>query len=254
MIDIHSHILPDVDDGAESEQDSLDMAQQALEEGIDTIVATPHYKNGRWDNMRLDIEAKVRALNWFFEEKGVPLQVLPGQETRIHGEMIEGLEKEQILPINHSSYVFVEFPSDSVPRFTSQLLYDLQLKGYKPVIVHPERNSYLRENPGVLHNFVKQGAYAQLTAGSVTGNFGKSIKSFSEQLLEAKLIHLIASDAHNISRRSFHMKKAYERIGDLYGGDMGEAFMDNAYYVINDEPLFAEPPEKVKKKKRFGLF
>ncbi|WP_102335489.1 tyrosine-protein phosphatase [Salimicrobium jeotgali] len=254
MIDIHSHILPDVDDGAQSEQESLEMAEKALEEGIHTIVATPHFKNGQWDNSRPDIEAKVHVLNRFFEESDVPLRVLPGQETRINGEMLEDLDAGEVLPINHSGYVFVEFPSDAVPRYTSQLLYDLQLKGYKPIIVHPERNTYLQGKPSILYDFIQQGAYAQLTAGSLVGSFGKPIKRFSEQLLEARLIHLIASDAHNVKHRPFHMKEAFERIEKLYGPETREAFLDNARFVVEDEPLFAEPPEHVKKKKRFGIF
>ncbi|SIS82635.1 tyrosine-protein phosphatase [Salimicrobium salexigens] len=254
MIDIHSHILPDVDDGAQSERESLEMAEQALEEGIHTIVATPHFKNGHWDNSRRDIEAKVHVLNRFFEENEVPLKVLPGQETRINGDMLADIDNQEVLTINHGQYVFVEFSSDSVPRYTGQLLYDLQLKGYKPIIVHPERNSYLQEKPSVLHDFIQQGAYAQLTAGSLIGSFGKEVKKFSEQLLEAKLIHLIASDAHNVKHRPFHMKEAFERIEKLYGPETREAFLDNARFVVDDEPLFAEPPEHVRKKKRFGLF
>ncbi|WP_347862228.1 CpsB/CapC family capsule biosynthesis tyrosine phosphatase [Salimicrobium sp. PL1-032A] len=254
MIDIHSHILPDVDDGAQSEQESLEMAYAAIEEGIDTIVATPHYKNGQWDNVKLDIEAKVNALNRFFEENSVPLQVLPGQESRIHGELIQGIDAGDVLTINHSHYVFIEFPSDAVPRYSGQLLYDLQMKGYKPVIVHPERNRYLRENPSVMYNFVKKGAYAQLTAGALTGHFGRKVKKFSEELIDANLIHLIASDAHNVQSRSFHLKDAYARINDRYGREMETVFKENARFVIDDEPLYAEPPEHVRKKKRFGLF
>src|SRR5699024_4196574 len=127
MIDIHSHILPGVDDGAQTEEDSIAMAKVAIEEGIHTIVASPHHKNRTYDNERADIEKNVSILNDLFAANNLALTVLPGQEVRIYGEILEDWEKGDILPINHSKYLFIEFPSDSVPHYTEKLFYDIQL-------------------------------------------------------------------------------------------------------------------------------
>ncbi|KHE70099.1 tyrosine-protein phosphatase, partial [Halobacillus sp. BBL2006] len=141
MIDLHSHILPGVDDGAQSLEDSIEMARAAVEDGITAIVATPHHKTTRFDNYKSDIISKVKDLNEALADRDIPLKVLPGQETRIYGEFVEGLQNGEMLTINeHTNYVLVEFPHERVPRFAKQLLYDLQMAGYRPIIVHPERN------------------------------------------------------------------------------------------------------------------
>ncbi|CDQ18943.1 tyrosine-protein phosphatase [Halobacillus karajensis] len=256
MIDIHSHILPGVDDGAQTIEESIAMAEAAVADGIDTIIATPHHKNGVYDNFKYNIKIQVAELNRTFQERGIELHVLPGQETRIYGEMVEGINQDEILMLNeHTSYMFVEFPSDSVPRYASQLFFDLQVAGVQPIIVHPERNKQLIEHPDQLYSFVKQGAFCQLTAASITGQFGKKIKKFSEQLIEANLAHLIASDAHNITSRGFCMTDAYAEIRKQYGLDMVYLLSENAEDVVAGNMLAAEPPEHIRKKKKlFGIF
>ncbi|MGR9048627.1 tyrosine-protein phosphatase [Halobacillus faecis] len=256
MIDIHSHILPGVDDGAQTIEESIQMAEAAVNDGITHIVATPHHNNGAYDNYKNNIKIQVAELNRTFKEKGIDLQVLPGQETRVFGEMIEGLSANEILPINDdTNYVFVEFPSNSIPRYAPQLFFDMQVAGYQPIIVHPERNKAIIENPELLYSFVKKGAFVQLTAASVCGKFGKKIKKFSEQLIDANLAHLIASDAHNTTSRGFCMSEAYAEIRKNYGLDMVYILSENAEDVISGRVLQAEPPQHVKKKKKvFGLF
>ncbi|MBA2175351.1 tyrosine protein phosphatase [Halobacillus locisalis] len=254
MIDIHSHILPGVDDGAQTIDDSIDMARAAVEEGIHTILATPHHMNGAYINAKHDILPRVEELNHRLEREGIELTVLPGQETRINGDMLEGIEVGDVLPLNNTSYVFVEFPFDTVPRYTSQLLFDMQVTGYRPIIVHPERNKRIQEDPDILYSFVKKGSFTQLTAASVTGHFGKSSQKLAHQLIEANLAHLISSDAHNTSSRGFHLRDAYQAVEKKYGLSSVYFFQENAEYLIRDEVLAAEPPQHVKKKKFLGLF
>lgn len=255
MIDIHSHILPGVDDGAQSIEESILMAEAAVKDGITHIVATPHHNNGAYHNYKNDILIQVTELNRTFKERGIELQVLPGQETRIFGEMVEAMDMDEILPINEGSkYVFVEFPSGSVPRYAKQLFFDIQVAGYFPVIVHPERNKAIMETPDLLYSFVKNGAFTQVTAGSVCGKLGKKIKKFSEQLIEANLAHLIASDAHNTETRGFCMTEAYNEIRKEFGLDMVYVLSENAEDLIEGKTLLSDPPAHVKKKKVFGLF
>ncbi|MGP4060967.1 tyrosine-protein phosphatase [Halobacillus sp. H74] len=255
MVDIHSHILPGVDDGAQTMDESIKMAEAAVADGIDKIVATPHHKNGAYDNFKHNVLIQVGELNRTFEERNIPLEVLPGQETRIYGEMIDGIEKNEILTINEDTkYVFVEFPSNAVPRYASQLFFDLQVAGYQPIIVHPERNKQLIEDPDLLYSFVKRGAFTQLTAGSVCGHFGKKIKKFSEQLIEANLAHVIATDAHNDSTRGFCLKDAYSEVRKNFGLDMVYLLSENAEDIIAGDVLTSEPPAHVKKSKILGIF
>lgn len=255
MIDIHCHILPGVDDGAADFTESLQMAQKAQEEGIKKIIATPHHQNGKYNNYKKDILQKVNELNDYLQIEGIRVQILSGQETRIYGEMVEDYENGEILTLaNISNYVFVELPSGHVPRYTEQLLFDLQMKGLAPVIVHPERNAELIEQPDKLYKFVKNGAATQITAASYSGYFGKKIQKFTADLIQANLTHFIASDAHNTTSRGFKMEEAYELVKKEFGTDLLFMFMDNAEAIVEGQDIFREIPERVKKKKLFGLF
>lgn len=254
MIDTHCHILSGIDDGAQTIDDSLKMAKLAIEEGITTIIATPHHNNGKYENPKASILEKVAELNRVLQAEKLPLTILPGQETRITGEFIEDWENSRILPLNQTQYLFMEFPSSHVPRYAEKMLYDIQLKGLIPIIVHPERNQEIHERPEILYQLVKKGASAQLTAGSLCGKFGKKIKSFSEQLIEANLIHFVASDAHNITSRAFHLKQAYEAVEGKFGIDMLYLFRENAELLVEGKNVYKELPQRVKKKKFLGIF
>lgn len=254
MIDIHCHILAGIDDGAQTDNDSLAMAKVAVQEGITTIVATPHHKNGRYLNPKQDVLLKVSELNKRLQDEQIDLKILPGQETAISGEFLEDYENGHVLTLNETNYVFVELPSDHVPRYTEKMLFDLQLKGLIPVIVHPERNREIHERPELLYKLVEKGALAQLTAGSVCGRFGKKIKRFSEQLIEANLVHFIASDAHNITSRGFHLQQAYDVVEKLYGMDMVYLYRENAELLVEGMNVFKEVPQRVKRKRFLGIF
>ncbi|MGG0449213.1 CpsB/CapC family capsule biosynthesis tyrosine phosphatase [Priestia megaterium] len=255
MIDIHCHILPGIDDGAQVLEDSLDMARQAVSEGIHTLIATPHHKNGKYINEKQTIIQQVDQLNMELQKQRIPLTILPGQESRIYGELVEDYTRGKVLTLNDNhKYVFIEFPSNQVPRYAEQLFFDVQSEGLTPIIVHPERNSKLLEDPNLLYNFVNKGALTQVTASSVTGRFGKKVRKFSLDLISANLTHVIASDAHNVSGRNFLMAEAMDVIEQEYGIDMIELFNSNAAAITEGSVCFKDSPEKIVKKKFLGIF
>lgn len=253
MIDIHCHILPGVDDGAKTIEDSITMAKQAAKEGIDTIIATPHL-NQHYDNRKQAILEKVDFLNLQLETENINVKILPGQEPRIYGEIIAEYDKGDIQTLNGTNFMFIEFPSNHVPRYAEQLLFDIQLKRLTPVIVHPERNAELMAHPDVLYNFVQKGALTQVTASSLCGYFGKKIKNFSQQLIDANLTHFIASDAHNVTTRDFKMAEAFALIESEFGIDYVYLFTGNAELLVADQNVIKEIPERIKKKKKFLFF
>lgn len=254
MIDIHCHILPNIDDGAQTLENSLEMAKTAINEGITTIIATPHHKNNQYINEKSSILEKVNDLNAVLKQENLPLNILPGQEVRIYGEVLEDYNKGEILTLNHTKYLFIEFPSSSVPRYSERLLYELQTEGIIPIIVHPERNKELQEKPDLLYKFVKNGALTQVTASSVVGYFGKNVKKFSEQMIEHNLTHFIASDAHNIHNRTFKMAESLEMIKENFGMDYIYLFKENAELLIEDKNIIKEIPERIQRKKFLGIF
>lgn len=255
MIDIHCHILPGIDDGAQTLDDSLKMAKQAVSEGIHTIIATPHNQNGKYINEKLSVIERVDQLNLQLKKEAIPLTILPGQESRIYGELIEDYINDKVLSLNNKNkYVFIEFPSNQVPRYSEQLLFDVQAEGLTPIIVHPERNVKFIENPDLLYNLVNKGSLTQVTAGSLTGRFGKKIKKFSSDIIQANLAHAIASDAHNISGRNFFMAEAMEVLEKDFGLDMLYLFLDNSEAIAHGNVCFKEAPEKITRKKFLGIF
>ncbi|SNZ04759.1 protein-tyrosine phosphatase [Terribacillus aidingensis] len=255
MIDIHCHILPGMDDGARTLEDSIEMAKGAVAQGIHTIVATPHHRNNQFDNYYQDIIAQVNDLNQKLQEANVAVEILPGQETRIYGELSEGLLLGEILPVNiDTHYILVEFPTTTVPKFSKKLLYDLQVDGYIPVIVHPERNSELLSNPHMLYELVKGGVLTQVTAASLVGKFGKKIKSFSHEIIQSNLTHFIASDAHNIHNRGFMLGEAMQEIENIYGKEIVYNYQENAELMIAGKSIVGDMPNKIERKKFLGIF
>ncbi|MFV8826390.1 tyrosine-protein phosphatase [Alkalihalobacterium sp. APHAB7] len=255
MIDIHCHILPNVDDGPSHMTESIKMVEQAIQEGISTIIATPHHMNSSYINKKDLILEAVNQLNEEVRSLGLDITILPGQECRIYGELVEDYHKGDILPLaGTDKYVFVEFSSNSVPRYAKQLFYDIQMAGLIPIIVHPERNSKIIESPDILYDFVNSGVLTQITASSLTGHFGKKIKRFTEDLIDFNLTHFLASDAHGLSKRPFRMREAFAELEKNFGTDMVYKFQESADLVVNGLHVAVEPPERIKKKKFLGIF
>lgn len=255
MIDIHSHILPGIDDGAKDINESLELARGAVAEGIRTIIATPHHQNGHYLNDKESILEKVAQLNGVLRQEKIQLTVLPGQETRIYGEILDDYKKGEILTLNNGGkYVFIELPSDHVPLYAEQLLFEIQLEGLIPIIVHPERNRGFIERSELLFQLVKKGALTQVTGASLAGFFGKKIKKFSLQMVEANLTHFVASDAHNMINRTFKMREAFAVLNNEFGDDTVSMFNENAALLVEGQNVYRDIPNRIKKKKLFGVF
>jgi protein-tyrosine phosphatase len=255
MIDIHCHLLPGVDDGAKDIDIALEMARKAVSEGITTIFATPHHKNGPFENTKSSILLEVEKLNKLVNAANIPLTVLPGQETRIFGEMVDAYQSEELLSLNDEhKYILVEFPSNHVPRYTNRLFFDMQQQGLTPIIVHPERNAEIIENSEILYKLIKDGALVQVTAASVTGHFGKKIQKFSLDLINHNLTHFLASDAHNTTNRTFLLRDAYEYVEQECGSFYRYYLQENPELLVKNQFIFAEPPEQIKRKKFLGIF
>lgn len=254
MIDIHSHILPGVDDGANSLEESIEMAKLAVQEGITQIVASPHHFTSRFYNPKEKILSKVNHLNQALQKENIPLEVLLGQEVRIIGDLISEYEKNQIATINEEIYVLIEFPANHVPGYAEQLFFEIQMAGLIPIIVHPERNSQFVEQPDKLYNLIEKGALSQVTAASISGYFGKKIQKFTIQLIEANLTHVVASDAHNTTSRSFKMVEAFEVIEKEFGTETVQIFQENAELIVAGKLIYRENPKKIKKRKILGIF
>ncbi len=234
MIDIHCHILPGVDDGSQSMDESLEMARYAVKEGIHTIIATPHHGNGTWENEANLVFEKVERLNAELDKNNIPLKVLPGQEVRVRKQVLEECRSGRTIPLNMSRYILIEFSFTELPERIDELFDQLRSRNLIPIIAHPERYPYIVENPQILTRLVSQGSLSQVTAQSLTGSFGPQLQAISLELCRRNLVHLIASDAHNVKTRPFELKEAYETVEEKLGAVYKSYFLRNARHVLDN--------------------
>ncbi|MCG1009934.1 hypothetical protein J4760_07870 [Salinicoccus sp. ID82-1] len=263
MIDIHNHVLIGIDDGPQTEEAAVVLLKQAIDNGITDIIATPHHHSRAFFNPKSKIIEKMEELSNVIENHQLDIKVHPGQEIRINGDMVSELQSDISIPLNQSQYVLVEFSFTEVPNYVEKLLYDLQMKGYVPVIAHPERCKPIIKDPDRLYEIVEKGAIAQITASSITGALGDNLKEMSLRMIENNLAHVISSDAHSAEIRPFLLKESYEVVTEELGRNFTELLQFNADAILHNKEVKAKAPQKMethhetkkrKKKKFLGLF
>jgi len=254
MIDIHSHPLWEVDDGAETFEDAVGMCQIAAEDGITHLVATPHCNY----TYTFNPEVNRQKLAQLQAAIGGSLKLLLGCDFHLSYDNIQKLvETPMDFTINQSSYLLVEFPDQFVPEQLDRVFYDVQVAGLTPIITHPERNPVFARKSGLLHHWVSHGCLAQVTAQSYTGRFGEAPMRLAEAWLEANLVHFFASDAHSTKFRRPGLSECYRKVAESLGEETAQRLMKkNPEAVINDMPMPFQPPPLPPKKqeRRRGLF
>jgi len=217
FVDIHCHLLPEMDDGASSWDESLAMARLAVADGIQTIVATPHQLGTYAKNDGATIRKRTKQFQQLLHEQNVPLVVLPGAEVRIEPDMVAGLKAGKLVSLaDRQKHVMIELPH-SLYFSLDGLLEQLRRSGMTAILAHPERNGGLLRNPRLVASLVEQGCLMQVTAASLLGTFGSSCQQMAERLLQQGLVHVIATDAHGPRNRRPLMRQAFEHLGKIVG-------------------------------------
>ena len=247
MIDIHCHILPHLDDGTTDMDEALNMAKQAVSQGVHTIIATPHHRDGKYNNDSSKIVQAVNELNNQLLIHKIPLTILPGQEIRLYDDLLEDLEAGNISKLASSRYLLIEFPSSYVPQQYEYLFHELILMNFVPIVAHPERNTELLENEDLLVSMIEMGALIQVTSASVSGKLGRKIQKKSQKWCKNGWVHFLASDAHNCKSRPFDLEEGYKAIHSAIGGDYVHYLQVNADKLINNE-IIGKSEVRVKKK------
>jgi protein-tyrosine phosphatase len=211
MIDLHSHILRGIDDGARTLEDSLDIARAAVSEGIETIAATPHVRDD-WPTEAALMEERLVELTAALEAEEIPLEVVPGGEISIgHLTLLDPGELRRFA-LGGSRYLLVETPYYGWPHVLPHLLVSLRHQGFVAVLAHPERNADVAANPRVLDPLVESGVLIQVTAASLDGRIGRRAYECARLLIREGSAHLLASDAHHASVREVGMTEAATRV------------------------------------------
>lgn len=240
MIDLHCHLLPGVDDGPPDVETSLAMARTAVKDGVSTIVATPHVSS-RYQTDPRTIADRVAALQSELDDAGIPLTVKTGAEINL--AMFGDLDDEalQACALAGGKYLLVEAPFGGPVPFIDRLLFDLQVRGFRIVLAHPERISAFQKDVDLLERMVDRGALCSITGSSLVGRFGKSVRSFSLELLQRGLVHNISSDAHDPYERAPGLGRAFDAMPELEPW-RGWLTVEAPEAILRGEGLSGNPP------------
>lgn len=219
MIDLHCHLLPGIDDGATDLETSLEMARIAVEDGITLIACTPHQMPGYYENTAPGIRSAVVELQAQLDAAGIPLRLTTGADVHLVPDMVTGLKDGRLMTLAGGRYFLFEPPHNTAPPRLADSVFDTMAAGFHPIITHPERLRWIEDHYDTMTLLAKSGAWMQLTAGSITGRFGKRPQYWSERMLDEGLVHLIASDAHNLRARLPKLSSAVEMVAARLGED-----------------------------------
>ena len=238
FVDAHCHVLPEVDDGAQSMNETRQMLQMAYDEGIRYIIATPHHHPRRGKASPRQLRRQLKLVREEAEKISEKLRVYLGTEVYFGQDVPDKLKEEKILTMNRTRYVLVEFsPIDSFD-YICQGIQQIQMKGFEVILAHIERYRSMREDIGRAEHLADMGVRIQVNAGSITGQSGWKIKRYIKQLMDRDLVFCVGTDAHDNGRRAPRMKKAAEYVKKKYGEDYARRI------------FFSNAAEMLRKKKR----
>lgn len=240
MIDIHVHILPGMDDGAEDLQDTIEMARLAVDSGVRGMVATPHCNlPGVYDNYYGDEYIEVfQRVQRVLKAQKIPLQLYPGMEVFVTSEVPKLLTEGKLLTINAGHYMLVEFAFEEEPEYVEMMLKKIYNMGICPVIAHPERYVCVQQNPQIAYHWKKMGYQIQINKGSFIGRFGREARYTAYRLLSHNLVTTIASDGHSPYQRTPYMLDAYKELTKEYSKEhLNVLFKENPVRICQDESV-----------------
>jgi protein-tyrosine phosphatase len=258
VIDLHGHYLPDVDDGAKDQGTSLAMLHHAEKDGIETAVVTPH-ACGSLSKIK-DLDALRRSWKKWrasMKNNGLKINIIGGAEIYFTSDLLSLLkDNRDLLTINNSCYFLLEFPGDYIYAHSKDFIFKILTEGFIPIISHAERNSEIQRSPAVLCDLVKAGALCQVNAGSLRGDFGTQARSSAYELIQGNLVHVIASDAHDLESRKPELAYVPALLHQVHPEKIAMYLHDIPAAVISDQavPDIGEPLWHNHKRTFFDIF
>lgn len=241
MIDIHCHLLPGLDDGPASMDDTVMMCRLAARDGIRAIIATPH-ANSQYSPCPEQMRQYVQILNNALQKNGLDLTIYPGAEVHLLPDMHATISEKPWLRLADSRYVLVE-PPMVLPQRLKEEIFQLRLAGYVPILAHPERCACVQENPDILLPLVAAGMLVQITAQSLLGDFGTGCMLCAETLIRCRTAHIVASDAHAPLRRPPLLSAAFHRLKELLPSEDALAMVwDRPESILKNRRITLQEP------------
>lgn len=235
IIDIHCHLIPYVDDGADSYQEALEILRESEKQGISAMIATPHYRRGMFEASTEKIRKQFARVCRIAREQGIHIHLYLGCEYYADEEMIELLARDSRFVMANSSYILVELSPDAEKSCTERKLQELVSYGYRPIIAHIERYKDIVQDLEFVRRMTESGSYIQVNADSILGMEGLAVKKICRNLIREDLVHFIGSDVHNMQKRQQHLGMCRDYMIEKYGCEYTEKIMR-----LNPEKLIQE--------------
>lgn len=247
MIDIHCHIIPKIDDGSNSVEESYKMLESAKKAGFTDVIATSHYVENYYEVDAIKRQAVVQALNKTIKEKELDIKLHTGSEIYVTLDLVELINKKKASTLANSRYVLFELPMNDKIKYLDEVIFKIKASGLIPVIAHPERYSYVQKDPNMIGELIKEGVLFQANFASISGYYGKTAKRTLKKLLKANMIHFLASDSHNSQK--------YDKIGEnikelrkiITEEKIKELTLINQKHILENTEIQIEEPKVIKK-------
>ena len=248
MIDFHSHIIPEIDDGSISIEDTMLIIEEAKRAGFSKIISTSHYVSNQYEFDEASRRQFLELIKIGANNLGIDIEFFLGSEIYASYDMVQLIKEHQASTINDTKYVLFELPMQNELPNLKKVIYDLIGNGYRPIIAHPERYSYVKENPNWLIQYIEIGVLFQSNYASIIGLYGKQAQKTVKQLLKNNMIHFLGSDVHRpetIYAKMTEIMQELEKILDR--GQLNKLTRINAELVLQNQPIDIEIPQEIKK-------
>lgn len=248
MIDIHSHTIPNIDDGSKSFEESYIMFNEAKNAGFTDIICTSHYMENYYETNTIERAAWVKAMNKILADNNVGVKLHIGAEIYISQNMLGLIKNKKVCTLANSKYVLFELPMNSTINYLDDVVFELQSAGLVPIIAHPERYLCVQKDPNMVVKLVEKGVLFQANYGSVIGLYGTSAKNTLKKLLQADAIHFLGTDVHRQNTIYINMEQILVELNKIVEEDKLEMLTTlNAEKILNNEDIQIEIPNKIKK-------
>lgn len=246
MIDVHSHILPNIDDGSRSIEETFNLIKEAKEAGFEGIVCTSHYMENYYETNRPEREVWINAIHENLENKNIDMNLYLGNEIYMSDNIIELLEDGKATTMNDTSYVLFELPMNAEPMNLYDMVYEMQQYKIVPILAHPERYSFVQTDPELIYDLIDKGVLMQANYGSIIGQYGKKAQMIVQKFLENNMIHMLGTDVHRQNTIYPKIPEIILELKSLIGEEkVKELTTINPELVINNKRIDIRKPYKV---------
>lgn len=246
MIDMHTHILPNIDDGSRSIEETFNLIKEAQNAGFDSIVLTSHYMEGYYETDAKEREVWLNAIYQNLEAEKLNIKLFLGNEIYMSDNIINLLEDGKASTINNTSYVLFELPLNAEPFNLYDVIYKMQQCKVVPILAHPERYEFVKKDPELIYDLIEKGVLMQSNYGSILGQYGENTKKMVIKLLENNMVHMLGSDVHRQKTIYPRISECLTRIEEIIGKEKLETLTTiNPQLVLNNKRIDIDKPQKI---------